>query len=306
MILRALLVGTFIAAITSAANADCGSETDFVTGLLRQTGYSVVDEGEKSESNGQCRVAGLVLREDNIQLEIEEIKWAVSGIDALETGEGTVALEVDLDNLRMVPQMEDPWFDYMMREQNRRSLIDGRLSASWDFGSGVFSLRELVIDLPGKNRVSLSSRTEGMSPDLLTGAMGSLGDVALAAFDLEIENHGFLDGAVLGYLVGNYSGSAGTPEAVVDGAKKQARAWVADLPDAAFPPSSKAALNAMIDDAPVPWGVLNVSIESDAPINLAMLPGMGIVSGLAEPATLEEALSGAYIDVRFELSEGVE
>ncbi len=300
------IASALFAAVASAAVADCGTETSYVTGLLQQTGYSVVEVGEESESNGRCRVVGLVLREDVIQLDIEEIVWALSGREALESGDGLVTLDVELDNLRFAPQTADPWVNFMMREQTRRNLIDGRLSASWDFGSGVFSVSELVIDLPGKNRFSLTSRIEGMSPDLLTGAMGALAGVSLAGFELDIENHGFLDGAVLGFLVGQFSGTPGSPEAVVDATKQEALAWVEELPDAAFPAASKVALGALIDDAPVPWGKLSVSVVSDAPIALSRLPGMGFAAGLSEPPTLEDALAGAFVDIRFDASEGVE
>ncbi|MGI9394624.1 MAG: hypothetical protein ACR2OY_08250 [Boseongicola sp.] len=306
MILQTVVAGTVFAALASAAAADCSSETDFVTGRFQQTGYSVVEAGEPFESDGRCRLAGLVLRENVIQLDIEEIAWALTGLEALESGDGEVVLDVDLENLRFAPQTSDPWFSYMMQQQNRRNLIDGRLNASWNLGDGVFSVSELMIDLPGKNSFSLTSRTEGMSPDLLTGAMGVLAGVSLGEFDLMIENHGFLDGAILGYVVGQFSGTPGPPEAVVEGTKKELLAIVAGLPEAAFPAASKGALVTLIDAGPVPWGKLKVSVVTDAPISLARLPGMGIVTGSAEPMSLEDALAGAHVDIRFDASESIE
>jgi len=306
MIWRVGVAGTVFAAFASTAVADCSSETDFVTGLLQQTGYSVVEAGDPFEADGRCRLAGLVLRENVIQLDIEAIAWALTGLEALESGDGEVALEVDLENLRFAPQTSDPWVNYMMHQQNRRNLIDGRLRASWDFGSGVFSVSELVIDLPGKNSFSYSSRTEGMSADLLTGAMGALAGVSLGEFELEIENHGFLDGAILGFLLGQFSGSPGSPETVVEATKQEALAWVSELPDAAFPAASKAALEALIDAGPAPWGTVSVSVVPESPIALAHLPGMGIATGLTEPMELQDALAGAVVDIRFDASEALE
>ena len=188
----------------------------------------------------------------------------------------------------------------MLREQNRRNTIDGTLSVSWDMDAGRFELETLTLDLPGDNAVSLAMRAEGLPPQILTGGAASGAAAAIEGLELIITNTGFADGLILSALGSAMSGLPGTPDRQMDATRRDAQVVVEDLPDTLLDAQSKAAVGTLIEDAPVPWGTLAITLAADPALPLLRFPALALSSHPFDPAALGFAFDGAKIDIRFD------
>lgn len=300
-----LIAATLVAATPALAD-DCAVERDTLLGALARNGFAVEAEGTFSESFGKCRIRDMVVAEPALTLDIGMLEWDLEGLAALKAGAGMASLNATLDNLRMIPGADDPWIGYMLREQNRRNTIDGTLSVSWDMDAGRFELETLTLDLPGDNAVSLALRTDGLSPQILSGGVANAATAAVEGMELVITNTGFADGLILSALGSAMSGLPGTPERQMEATRRDARTVVEDLPDTLLNAGSKAALGALIDDAPVPWGTLAITLAADPALPLLRFPALALSSNPFDPSALGFAFDGAQIDIRFDPAPGPE
>lgn len=296
---RAGQIFAALIAATPALADDCAVERDALLGALARNGFAVEADGTFSETFGTCRIRGMVLADPALTLDIGMLEWDLEGLGALQAGAGTASLNATLDNLRMIPGAEDPWIGYMLREQNRRNTIDGTLSVSWDMDATLLELETLTLDLPGDNGVSLGLRAEGLPPQILSGGVADAASAAIEGIELVITNTGFADGLILSALGRAMSGLPGTPDRQMEATRRDARIVVKDLPDTLLDEDSKAALGALIDDAPVPWGTLAVTLAADPALPLLRFPALALSSNPFDPAALGFALDGARIDVSF-------
>ncbi|MEM9852725.1 MAG: hypothetical protein AAF761_12110 [Pseudomonadota bacterium] len=296
------ITATLIAATaaTPALADDCEVERDALLDALARNGFAVEAEGTFSETFGRCRIRDMVVAEPALTLDIGMLEWDLEGLAALDAGAGSASLNATLDNLRMIPGAEDPWIGYMLREQNRRNTIDGTLSVSWDMDTGRFELEALTLDLPGDNALSLAIRAGGLPPQILAGGVANAAAAAVEGMELVVTNTGFADGLILSALGGAMSGLPGTPERQMAATRRDARTVVEDLPDTLLDAGSKAALGALIDDAPVPWGTLAITLAADPALPFLRFPALALSSNPFDPAALGFAFDGAKIDIRFD------
>lgn len=292
--------GAAVLAATPTLADACDVERDVLLGTLARNGFAVETEGSFTETFGACRVRDMVLAGPTLTLDIGMLEWDLDGLAALQGGAGAAKLTASLDNLRMIPSVDDPWIGYMLREQNRRNTIDGTLSVSWDMDAARLELETLTLDMPGANALSVSLRASGVSPAILTGGPANAATAAVERLELVVTNQGFADGLILSALAGAMSGLPGTPESQMTATRRDAKAVVADLPDTIVNPSSKAALSALVDEAPTPWGTLAITLAADPPLPLLRFPALAVSSNPFDPAALGFAFDGATIDVTFD------
>jgi len=292
--MKALAACAFAMAPTLAA-ADCTSERAFLLSALQSSGYTVQDSGTFVEDQGACRQSDLVLSQRVLTITITSLDWRLEGFEALTTGSGLISLRADLDGLRITPRTEDAWVSYMLAEQNRRNDIDGTLAVSWSLPDGRVDLATLEIDLPGENRMAYTVRATGVSPQLLTGDLAALQTLALEHLALEIENHGFADGLILGSVIGIFSALPGSPNSVIDGTKRDLRAVVSNLPDDVFNADTKTSLIALINDGPAPWGKVFAQVATQSPIAIAPFLDLNALT----PDTISAAFQGGSVEVTF-------
>lgn len=296
---RTMCAGVLAATAQTAAAEDCDAERAFLFDALGRNGWAVEDEGDSSEVFGACRTRDLVLLAEALRIEAALVEWRLSGLSALEDQSGLVTLEANLDNLRMVPTVDDPWVSYMLSEQNRRNLIDGTLTASWNLDDGAVELEEFTLDLPGENAVSVAFQTSGMTPALLAGRVTDFAALSVSRMEIVIDNNGFADGLILGYLVGAMSGLPGAPESQMNATRDDAMALVGGLPDGIFTAGSKDALTRLIADAPVPWGTLGLTLVADPALPLARLVPLALQPDPLSPDALTAAFDGAMLEVTY-------
>lgn len=302
--MRALL--TVLALFPSAVMADCRDEQAFVYETIAGNGWVVEAPGAMSQSDGLCRVTDVVLTQESLVFGLGSVSWRLEGLNALKAGAGRVSIDAGIDDFRFAPRVQDPWLNYMLAEQNRRNLIDATLRAGLDFEAGRLTVDGLKIDLPGENEIALDVAVRGVGPTLLTGLVSDLAALELERMSVAVENHGFADALILGFLVGRFSGVPGSPETVVEATKAELASIVRGLPGDVLPEDSKAALVALIDNGPAPWGRLSIDIEAAGGLPMSGFLALATSTDPLSPDALRDAFSGAQIAIGFSPETGVE
>ena len=288
----------------SPAWADCESELGLLRAGLAATDFQIVEPGKLSEENRRCRLSGLSLAEGaTLKIDIKSMSWVAEGFEALMAGTPEkLSLDLIIDNARVIPQTTDPWMSYYLELQNRINFIDVAAAITWNPSLGVMNVEQLSIDLPGKNGFWLSSRVTGATADMMPGRISEFGALELESMSVAIENEGYLDGLALGWMLGQLSSLPGDPEAVTAATLGELKKIVAAWPDDIFPPDSKAALARLIDAGPLPWGRLELTLESGAiPLNRFLVHGTSPQPLSAD--AMANMWAGAVIGVDFEPSD---
>ena len=286
--------------LAGPVSAGCAEERRFVLDALERNDWRVESMGRAGDGFERCSLSRLVLVEDTMRVEVARVDWALDGVEALATGRGNVELSVTVDGARITAQTADPWVDYMLRQQNLRNRIDAALELQWDLDRGALRVTEANVSFPGENSLSLSSAVEGLGPEVLQGRSGALLGLSVRSLDLSVENSGFLDGLILGAVIGQFSTVAGAPETVVSATQVEAKeiveAWPEDVVDAA----SKAALSDLIDAAPVPWGRASLVIDAGDGLPLSRFLSPVVLGDPASPEAIAAAFDGVEVRFRFE------
>lgn len=289
-----------LALAAGPAVADCASERTLILDAVEARGWAVEGEGAFAEDGTLCTLTDLELVNDTILFEIGSLSWQFVGLDALEAGSGVITLDAGLDNLRATARSGDDRVDWMLREQNRRNLIDGTLSARWDLDEGRLALDTLSLDFPGDNAVALSFVVGGFTSEMMAGQVGDLAALSLTRMTVDVENTGFADGLILGYMLGAMTGVPGPPESIVAATRAEVAAMVEALPVSIFDADSKAALGRLIDEAPVPWGRATLAIAANPALPLSRFPGLGLAPDPLDPDDLTDALDGVTVEIRYQ------
>lgn len=280
------------------ALADCESEFAFLTASIGvqfdlESGQ-LVDDGEA------CRLEDVSFSQYVMRLTVETITWQATGVETLSEPEPEeIDVELTVHNLRFQPVSIDPWLDFMLGEQGRRNVINIAFRAEWDPTSGAFELEELAVALPGENRLRLEYRVEGLSQALISGQVAHMIDMRLEDLELEVVNHGFLDGLMLGFMSDWLRGHGAEPEASVARMKHRLIAAIVEFPDAVFPRRSRYALQDLVAEAPFPWGHLEVRLTG-APVAFDRLVPLLETGDVTVPEGLAVAFEGTVFDIRYD------
>lgn len=285
--------------LPTIAWGDCATERSALFSVLENNRWTIDREGLFFSGEGRCRVSNIEISEENLELSISNLEWKIEGLTALQTGRGGLSLSAKIDNLQFSPRAGDAWASYLLKLQNQRNLIDASLRLNWDIGGKELVLSSLQIDLAGDNRIDLSSRVTGLGGEVLTGSVSELASVGVVELNLAVENRGFADGLILGFLAGQLSTLPGAPEAVVEATKSEAQKFVAGLPDDLLSNDSKSSLERLIDHAPLPWGKLIISLSADPALPIARFPILALQRDPTSPEALSAAFSGADISIDF-------
>lgn len=277
--IRALIA---LCLMAGTALADCQADFSLARAAIGWADYRIIDEGELVDADRECRLTGFSVSDEvSLRIDIAEAVWRARGLDTLPIG------------ARIVPQMSDPWTNFHLEEQNRRSVIGADLSFVRDPGARIIGIERANVDFPGENGISLSSRVTGATLEALPGRIGEFGAPSPEAPSLVLDNGSYFDGAVLGWVMMEPSTRPGTPDAVVGQAKADLQNLVAAWRDAVFPDASKTALSEQIAAGPLPRGAAGAR-------PLDRFVAIGLSSDPLGAEAVTAALDGAVIGVRFE------
>ena len=208
-------------------------------------------------------------------------------------------LSVRVQGLRMVVKLDVPHLDWLFaaQAQAKSNLIRAEMDLAWDAAARVLAVEGLTVDLPGENLVTLSAKVAGVDLGSVGAAQMSLTSFAVTEADLMVQSHGFFETYLLMGLGESLLQSEGDIDAAAEALRQEAKAGIADLPEALVPAESKAALVALVEEMPNPAGRLTVRLRSEAGLGPVRLLGpvmTGMPQGLAEAVPL---LQGVTLDI---------
>lgn len=292
-------------ALPAAAYGDCAVERQLALSMLGRSQFEVLKPGTLIETQTHCQLDGAVLSSGNaLSLELGRLEWRIVGLETFgQGGVGRVALDLSVTGARIVPKTEDRWLSYMLDVQNQRNLIDVALDGSWDFESEVFEVNDFIVDLRGNNRMEARFKVSGLGAGVVLGDMTALSGLKLMSLQASIENGGFLDGLILGAVIGQLSSLPGTPESVMEATKTELAAIVAAWPDEVFDEESRGAITQVIADGPAPWGRVDIKLLTQDGISVQNIPVPVIAGSILAPDTIARAFEGARVAVQYTPAE---
>ncbi|MEZ5778380.1 MAG: hypothetical protein R3E44_08465 [Paracoccaceae bacterium] len=250
---------------------------------------------------GWCRVEGLRYeRAGPVTTEARRFEWRGAGLDRF-IGQRLppTALEVRIDDIRVIPAPGDVVMDYLFRAQSQHNGIDLAGSAHWDAGARRLVLDGLTIDFPGDNELSASFAIEKVDLSSASAMQMSAGTMALSDLTLDITSHGLFENYVLFPFGPVVLESGGDPEAQVAELKKEARAVIAGLPESSFPAPTRAALGELVADMPNPAGRLHLHIAAPQGFGAARLTRFALTGLPQTVAEVTPIFDGVTVEARY-------
>lgn len=257
------------------------------SGTVRQEGDWCLAEGVVLDIDGQYLPDWHI---DRLRFRGAALGWIADGSTLPE------GLEIAVEGLRLVVQTGNPQMDWLFAAQSRPNAIDAVLSLAWDAAARELRLEGLSIDFPGENLVQASATVTGVDLSSTGAAQMSATSFSLTELDARITTHGLFEWYVLMALGPVVLPSEGDMDAAFAGMQADVKAFVADLPGASFPDSSKAAMVAFVDDLPNPSGDLTLGLRAEPGLGPVRFGGYAI-TGM--PGTMVEAaplLQGVTVD----------
>jgi hypothetical protein len=264
-----------------AQDTGCGT---VVAGLQRfVAGYELTDP-RPVLVEGWCRIDGAVFKgkaKDAPEIRAKTLRLRGVGVNGALT-----ALEVEATGIKVAPKIGDRAMDARMRSFLRLQTAELALSADWDKDADVLAIRELVLTLPGRNRLTLSARIEGAD---LSGASALLGG-AVTSLGLELVTDGRVARPVVQAL-----GTRLVPEGADEGqAVLAVRALLGEvveaMPAATLDRESRFALSAMVAGLPQTTGTLKLVLAAEDGIS----PARVALNGLRKEPLSKAALATLF------------
>ncbi|WP_068304154.1 hypothetical protein [Pararhodobacter sp. CCB-MM2] len=243
---------------------------------------------------GHCRVDNVLVRSPRHIFHAERISWAASGLEALMQGALPDRIDLVAEGFGMLSHVDQPVWDYVMLAQSRAS-AGMALRLSVTHREGVVTVSQADIDFPDDSRASLTATLTGIDPATPAGAL-------LQTARLDIHTAGLFERYLLAPIVTAYFDPALPMEPQADMQRAQATALVTALPEASFPPETRAAMAAFIADFPNPRGDLGITLDAPDGMRLTQLGHLG---GLEGAEALASAFEGVQIGISYDpISEG--
>ena len=291
MIARLGLLFALVAGMAQAQDCAAQWNAGFSFAMTRGLAtYEVISPGTVSETGDWCRVQGVELFDRRtLGLFVDDARWQAQGFapDAED-----LSLTVLLDGMRIVARSGEPWTDHMLALQSLHNPHVGEFSVLWNPLSGDLG-GALRLAQDGGYEISVTYQGGGFGQEVLNGDATA---VTVDYKSLSVTNNGTLDGFIFGLMSGRMSQDPGTPAALFDRARADARGLIDGLPPDLFGYATKGALRDLVADMPVPRGTLTVTLDPQEPISLA--PFLTLFGNPA-PEALVEAAQGAKVQVHY-------
>ncbi|MBJ2150511.1 hypothetical protein [Paracoccus sp. IB05] len=209
---------------------------------------------------------------------------------------------VEATGMRFANKMGDARLDYMLAAQSRVGAMALELRAAWDRSTSEVEISRVDLTFAGDSRILFTARAKNIDLSTPGAAQMAIMGAALTELDLEIRSFGLFEQFLLPVLVMMIpdmedADSEAEFAALVSEKKLELRRAINQLPDAAFPAPSRAALAALLSDLPGPRGKLVVKFRSASGFGAARFARFAL-TGL--PQTMKE-LAPLFDGTRFDI-----
>ncbi|WP_112309164.1 hypothetical protein [Pseudogemmobacter bohemicus] len=268
-------------------------------GSTLQARYSGLTDGACEYSDvamaGESRYAPVVFA-DKVVIAGSALNWVSDG--SVKSADLTLTAEA----IRLTARSGDARMDYLLQAQARQGEMAFELRGNWDGAKKELRVGLFDLQIGDSSRVKFGALVKNIDISTPGAAQMALTGAALSELDLELKSFGFFEQFLLPMLISRLpdsGGSDGDSEAgfarVVAEKKLELRTAINQLPDAAFPAPSRAALAALLSDLPNPRGKLVVGFRSASGFGAARFARFAL-AGM--PKTMKE-LAPLFDDTRF-------
>ena len=235
-----------------------------------------------------------------VETSIEAIRWRGDDLaTAAAAGTFPTSLEIEVENIRNIPQTTDPVLDYVFRVQNLRAGIDGQLATTWDAQTQSFQLKTLDFRFPSGDGLQLTGRAEKVDLADPGGptAIAASAELHEVGINLRNEHGNLFEFLILSPMANLLLTRETSPDQQVAALKTQALAVIDALPEDAFPPDTRFALAELIEDMPNPNGSFTLDIAFDPGFGMeAARKTADILTSTGIPAIWRDAVVTARYD----------
>ncbi len=265
--------------------SQCDATQAVIAELAGQT--AVMFSNTAVAADGWCEAENIIIEVDaRSALKADGLRWRASGIERLiEQGLPPLSLDVQLEGIRVRPQMDDPVLDYLLEVQSRPAGVDASLSVRWDGVQNAVFVDELRAEFDESNAVVVSARIDGVDLSDAAGLQTSFGSAGVRDLSITADFDGWFE-TVLVLPLGSQLLTAGdvSPREQVADLQRQAAAFVGTLPEASMPDRAKTALNDFVMALPEPRGRLQVQLSAEPTLGAASV--LRATMSASDPASM--------------------
>lgn len=240
---------------------------------------------------GDCLLRDLTVPVDSLRAHIAELRWRLTGFEALAAGGLLSQISVNATGVYVVPNIENlPVMEYVLFAQARaHDPITISISATQD--NGNVRLSQFHIDFPGDNAIELQTTLTGVTPNDPT-------QIRLHHARVAVETNGLFEAHALMPLANLLLRPDAPIEPQVEMARRMGIGAIMALPDGIMSQDSRAELTRFVQDLPNPAGEL--TLELSAPNGVALDAAM---QAAHTPSRLVAIFDGHEILARYRPSE---
>lgn len=271
---------------------------------LPQAATSAPFSGRVTAEEGSCVVTDLYLEFPGVSrlaISVERIELAASGMEALLSGEAPLqAVSLDLDRLRIRTLTDMPDFDYMLSIQQARNVIDADVSVAWNPETGRLEMDHFEVRFPYDQRLFASFTAENADLSSFMEMEAALTQLEVTDLRLEATTYGLFEAYFAPVLIQGLIGYSDDPEATVRQLQAQGVDALRALPPNLWTVGSREALEALVQDLPMPNGTIEIGVTAEPGIGMARAAPFALMGEPESIADLWPALGGIVVDATYD------
>ncbi len=215
---------------------------------------------------------------------------------------GSSDMSLTAEGLRFAMEMGDPRMDYLLDAQSKVGAMSLDLRLGWDAGSKQLSVGRFDLATAEMSLIRLNALVKNVDLSSPGAMQMALTGFAVTDLDLEVKTFGLFESYLLPLMINLLpdvppdAGAEGFAR-IVSEQKLALRSAINQLPDAAFPAPSRAALAGFLSDLPSPRGKFVVSFRSPSGFGPARFARFAL-TGM--PETIRDA-APLFDDTRFDI-----
>jgi hypothetical protein len=286
------VLGALVAVLPVCAVAEDAKPADcarLVAGLGGISGGHELRDARPVEVDGWCQLDGAMLR--GMAEDVPNISARSARVRGTEQDGELRSLELEVGGLKVAPKIGDRGMDDRLRSFLRLQTADLVLSAAWDKEADLLAIRNLVLTLPGRNRLTLSGEIKGADLSAMTSLLGG----SVTVLDLELVTDGRIARPVMQMTGERMLPEGAEPSGAVAVARKHMAEVVEAMPEAALDSEGKFALTAMVSGMPQTTGKLVLQMRSGDGISPARLALNGLRDDPLAPPALAKLFDGVTL-----------
>lgn len=295
----AIVPSVALAEFDDLSQAQCEAMLGFVANNLgSETGGDVVAE------QGSCVVTGFAtdaVDAQRIMLTADRIVLSATGAEPLLAGRAPLeAVRLQVSGIRIQPYTGFAEMDYLFSIQQVRNVIDADVSVSWDPETGLLEMDMFEVRFPYDQRLFASFVAENADLSSFAALEASLMQLEMTDMRLEATTYGLFEAYAAPVLINGLLAGSDDPEAEMQRIKAQGIAALQALPEDLWTEGSRAALEALVQDMPMPNGSIALQVTAEPGIGMGRAAPFALLGAPESVEDLRPVLGGITIDATYD------